>query len=159
MRPGRNVTRQQSGFTYVTVMAIIALLGIGLAELGPLWAEQGRRTREQELLRIGALYAQAIGEYYQASPGNQRSYPPDLESLTLDRRFVGVRRHLRRLYEDPLAPGRQWMLIRTEDGGIRGVYSQDTRAPFARKPLQLGDIELPRAERYADWKFMPKEPK
>ena len=148
----------QRGFTYVTVMAVVALLGIGLAAMGPMWSEAAQREMEQDLLRVGTLYAQAIDSYYAVSPGSVKRYPPNLDSLVLDTRFVGTRRHLRRLYADPLQPSRQWGLVRAPDGGVRGVYSLDERRPFARASLTLDAVSLPAVQRYVDWKFMPKDP-
>lgn len=153
-QPGRQ--HRIRGFTYVTVMAVVALVGIGLAALGPLWANEAQRDREQELLRIGGLYSEAIASYYNASPGNAKRYPAQLEDLLLDTRFVGTQRHLRRLYPDPLAPGRAWGLVRAADGGVQGVFSLDTRAPFLRAARDLGPTSLPAAQRYSDWKFAPK---
>jgi type II secretory pathway pseudopilin PulG len=150
------VRGQQRGFTYITVMAVVALLGLGLAAIGPRWAEQVQREREQELLRVGGLYAEAIANYYLSSPGSLKRYPPNLESLLLDTRFVGVQRHIRRLYADPLRPGRAWGVLRAADGGVMGVYAQDERAPLLKAPRLVGRVQLPAAQRYSDWKFMPE---
>ncbi len=140
------------------VMAVVAVVGIGLAAIGPMWSDAARREREQELLRVGELYAQAIEAYRAQSPGSLKRYPPELDSLTLDTRFVGTRRHIRKLYADPLQPNRPWGLVRAADGGIQGVYSLDERQPLLRSGLSLGTTQLTPAQRYSDWKFMPKEP-
>lgn len=147
----------QAGFTYLLVMAMVALVGIGLAAVGPRWSDAAQRERELELLRIGNLYAQAIEAYRAQSPGSQKLYPPDLESLLLDTRFVGTRRHLRKLYADPLQPTRPWGLIRAADGGVQGVYSLDERQPLKRTEVFFGATRLEPAQRYSDWKFKPKE--
>lgn len=147
----------QHGFTYVTVLTLVALLGLGLAQWGPLWAEQARRDREQELLRVGSLYAQAIEAYWRASPGSARQFPMRLEDLLLDTRYVGTQRHLRRVYADPLHPSRPWGLVRDAEGRIRGVYSQDPQMPFARAGRELANVRLSDAQRYSDWVFTPKD--
>lgn len=146
---------QERGFTYVWVMAWVAVLGIGLAAIGPLWRDEVKREREQELLRIGQLYAQAIASYYKASPGSEKRYPPSLDALLLDTRFVGTFRHLRRLYPDPLQPARAWGLVRAPDGGVQGVYSLSDEAPFRREALDLGVMVLPPAGKYSQWRFVP----
>lgn len=156
MRAGER-RHSQRGFTYVVVMAAVALLGLALSVLGPMWAEEARRARETELLRVGQAYAEAIASYFEASPGSVRQYPRDLESLLMDTRFVGTKRHLRKLYPDPLAPGRPWSVVRAADGGIRGVYSVDTGYPLRRAPYRLGVVDLVAAHSYADWKFIPSE--
>jgi type II secretory pathway pseudopilin PulG len=157
MRAGRPANgSSERGFTYVWVMTAVAILGVGLAAVGPLWSDAVKREREQELLRIGQIYAQAIGSYYRSSPGSQKRYPPSLEALLLDTRFVGTYRHLRRLYTDPLKPSQAWSVIRAADGGVLGVFSQSVDAPLRREPLDLGITVLPAASKYSDWQFVPK---
>lgn len=143
------------GFTYVWALVGVALLGIALAAVGPMWADAARREREQELLRIGAIYAQAIAAYYKASPGSEKRYPPDLDALLLDTRFVGTQRHMRRLYPDPMRPLQPWAVVRGPDGTVRGVYSQSTETPFRTEPVDIGVATLPPALRYAEWQFIP----
>jgi type II secretory pathway pseudopilin PulG len=151
MRVGR-----QRGFSYIAVLAMVALMGIGLAAIGPLWADEARREREDELLRIGRLYAEAIARYQKASPGSAKRYPPTLEVLLMDTRFVGTVRHLRTLYPDPLGPARPWGLLRDADGGIRGVFSQSEAPPLRTVPVVLGAVTLAPATRYSDWQFVAR---
>lgn len=146
----------QHGFTYVWVLMTVAILAIGLAAIGPIWHDEVKREREKDALRVGQLYAQAIASYYKSSPGSEKRYPPTLEALLLDTRFVGTYRHLRRLYDDPLLPGRSWGLVRGPDGGIRGVYSQSAETPLRREPLDLGVTVLSAASKYSEWLFVPK---
>lgn len=154
---GRTVeSPRQRGFTLVAVLLLLALAGLGLAAVGPLWSRDMQREREQELLRIGRLYAQALADYRDRSPGSVKQYPASLEALALDTRFIGVTRHLRRLYPDPLAPDRPWGLVRDDSGAITGIYSQSDAAPLHQAPIDLGVVELAPAQRYADWKFAPK---
>ena len=160
MRDGRHVRKRSigcnraSGFTFVWVLAAIVILSIGLAAIGPIWAEQARREREQDLLRVGQLYAHAIARYRANAPGTLKPYPISLDQLLLDGRFAGTVRHLRRLYPDPLGAQRPWGVVRDADGGIRGVYSQSTDMPLRREPLDLDGVSLPAAQRYDQWKFV-----
>lgn len=156
MRAGSRLRTTQGGFTYLMVIALIALLGLALSVIGPRWADDAQREREQELLKVGALYAQAIKSYYEASPGSLKQYPPDLQSLLLDTRFVGMRRHIRRLYADPLQPDRPWGLVRDNDGRVHGIFSQDERAPLRQAPLSNEWLELRAAGRYSQWVFSPR---
>jgi type II secretory pathway pseudopilin PulG len=146
----------QRGFAYVVVLAMVAIMGIGLAAMGPLWAEEGQREREDELLRVGQLYADAIVSYHRASPGAVKFYPGSLEVLLSDTRFVGTKRHLRALYPDPVGSGRPWGLLRGADGGIRGVYSQSDIVPLRRVAIDLGSLSLAPASKYSDWQFIAK---
>jgi type II secretory pathway pseudopilin PulG len=154
MRAGRG--RAQRGFSYVAVLAMVAVMGLGLAAIGPLWAEEVRREHEDELLRIGRLYAEAIARYQKASPGSARRYPPTLEVLLMDTRFVGTVRHLRSLHPDPLDPARPWGLVRDADGGIRGVFSQSEAPPLRTVAVVLGAVTLAPAARYSDWQFVAR---
>ena len=160
MQAGRRtptVARQaNTGFTLVWVLAVLVIMSIGLATVGPNWQDQARREREQDLLRIGTLYAQAIANYYQASPGSQKRFPKTLDDLVLDTRFVGLRRHIRKTYSDPLNPDQSWGLVKAADGGVKGVFSQSTEVPLRQEVLDLGFATLPRASRYSEWKFVPR---
>ncbi|HEX6705219.1 MAG TPA: type II secretion system protein [Albitalea sp.] len=156
MRPGSAYWRRERGFTYVWVMAMVAVLGIGLAAIGPLWSDATRREREADALRIGELYARAIASYYTSSPGSEKRYPPSLDALLLDTRFVGTYRHLRRLYGDPLKSGESWGVLRGPDGSVRGVVSRSDDEPLRHEPLDLGITVLTAAQKYSEWQFVPK---
>ena len=148
---------RQRGFTFVAVLLLLALCMLGLSVAGPMWSQQVRRDREQQLLRIGNLYAQAIAEYRDASPGSLKQYPQRLEQLLSDTRYVGLRRHLRTLYADPVNPGQPWGLVLDGEQRIVGVYSRSEQAPVAQGPLSLAAAaDLPAARRYAEWKFIAK---
>jgi hypothetical protein len=120
-----------------------------------MWADQARREREHELLRVGRLYAQAIANYYALTPGTAKQFPTRLEELLQDDRFWGTRRHLRKLYLDPMQPHRPWGLLRSPDGRIMGVYSQDRAQPFLQAPADLGVVQLSVASQYSQWQFQP----
>jgi len=147
---------RQQGFTLVAVLVLLALCMLGLAVVGPQWSQQVRREREQELLRIGVLYVQAIAEYRATSPGSLKQYPLKLQDLLVDTRFVGTARHLRELYADPVNPKQPWGLVQNEDGRITGVYSLSEEAPLAERAIDLGTTVLAPAKHYSDWKFIVK---
>lgn len=145
----------QSGFTYLWALFAVLLLSLGLAAIGPAVALEQQRGQEQELVRIGTMYARAIASYYEASPGSLKQYPRQLEDLLEDRRYVGTLRHMRALYLDPMQPDVPWGLVRGADGGIRGVFSQSSRRPLRERTQELGTVWLPAAEHYTEWKFVP----
>lgn len=138
------------------MLAAVVVFSLVLARVGSSWGDAVRREREQDLLRIGALYAAAIAAYHAASPGSLKEYPSDLKSLLADGRRVGMLRHLRRLHPDPLDPSRPWGILRGPEGGIRGVFSLGTEEPLRRAPLELPGLVLPAARQYSDWKFAPQ---
>lgn len=144
------------GYTFVAVLILLAVVSTGLAIAGPTWAQQGQRERERELFRIGALYAQALAGYRDGSPGSAKQYPRTLESLLLDTRFIGTRRHLRKLYPDPVTGSSDWGIVRDADGRIVGVHSLSQDAPLTEAAVALDDRLLPAARKYSDWKFIAK---
>jgi type II secretory pathway pseudopilin PulG len=113
--------KKQGGFTYLAVLLAIALLGIGLVAASEVWVTTARRQRTVQLKWVGQQYVQAIGSYYDATPGPAKAFPKSLQDLLEDRRFAFTRRHLRSLYVNPFSGDAEWELLRAPDGGIRGV--------------------------------------
>lgn len=149
-----NAVGVQHGFTYVAMLFALAMFGIGLAAVGEAWSTATQREREEELIQIGQAYVRAISTYFAQAPGTAKSYPPTLQDLVEDRRFVGVRRHLRKIYLDPVGKGAEWGLVKAADGGIAGVYSLSEKATLRRQPLFLPGATPIIGERYVDWKFV-----
>jgi type II secretory pathway pseudopilin PulG len=113
--------RAQDGFTYLWLLAAIAVLGIGLFAVSEVWVTSARRQKMVELEWVGGQFTQAIGSYYQATPGAAKVYPASLQDLIEDRRYVTVRRHLRAVYANPFTGRPEWDLVAAADGRIRGV--------------------------------------
>jgi hypothetical protein len=143
----------QRGFTYVAMLFALVLFGVGLAALGESWSAVSQRARENELIEIGTTYVKAIGSYYERSPGGQKQYPERIDELLEDRRFVGLVRHMRKLYRDPVARG-DWVLIRTADGRIRGIRSASDMPVFRTRPLVTVNALVVAGAHYSDWKFV-----
>lgn len=138
------------GVTYPVVLGVLMAMSIGASVTVPLASTEAQRAREAELLFRGLAYREAIRSYYHAIPGAP-AYPANLEDLLEDPRFAN-RRHIRRLYRDPIT-GEDWHLIRAADGRITGVHSRSTG-----KPLKTGDFpeeldDFAAATRYDDWLF------
>lgn len=151
--PTGSARPRQGGFTYLGVLFLVALMGTALAGTGLLWATASQRARERELLWVGSQYAQALRSYYRASVGVAQ-YPQRLEELLEDRRVPSVRRHLRRLYPDPITNSLDWGLVHSFDGRITGVYSRSERQPLkiAGFPPQWADFAG--TTRYSAWRFV-----
>jgi type II secretory pathway pseudopilin PulG len=146
----------QRGAALLWVLAALAGTGVALAAAGTQWSAAAQREREDELLRVGAAYAQAIASYRRLSPGSVDRSPRSLEALLLDDRYIQRQRHLRRLYPDPIDPRRPWGLVTDAEGRILGVFSQSAHRPWRRTAVWADDIRLPAAQKYSDWKFMVK---
>ena len=119
MPPGRS--HAQRGFTYLGVLVIIAVIGIGLTAASEVWLTTSRRERLAQADWAAGQIAAAIGSYYESSPAGVRAYPRTLGDLLQDDRFPTVRRHLRTVYPNPLAADFQWEPIKAGDMRIRGV--------------------------------------
>jgi type II secretory pathway pseudopilin PulG len=145
--------RRAGGFTYFTVLILVASMGVGLAAIGTVWRQAAQRDKEQELLFVGGEFRRAIGSYFEQSPGAPQ-YPRNLEDLLTDKRLPVVRRHLRKLYYDPMTGSRDWGLVREPGGGILGVYSRGTNRPLKVAKFREEDKGFATALTYADWKFV-----
>lgn len=145
------VKRRQSGFTYLTLLFVVATMGAGLALTGEVWYTSVLREREAELLHIGNDYRKAIERYYLSGP---RQYPRDLADLLKDPRQPGIVRHLRKPYSDPVTGKEEWGLVRAPDGGIAGVHSLSEDKPLKSGGFSVRDREFEAKPKYSDWKFV-----
>lgn len=150
----RNFRSHQRGFTLLAVMVAMLLLALASNSVLTVVSQQALREREAELLRIGQLYAQAIGAYYEGSTGSVKIWPRALEDLVEDPRYLGYQRHLRQLYADPMTRSTNWGLVIAADGGIAGVHSRSEATPIRTAAIELGALTLAPARRYADWQFV-----
>jgi len=148
---------RQAGFTYLTVMFIVAILLGGLAIVGETWETSARREKEVELLFIGNQYRRAIGLYYLATPGPNKMYPRQIEDLLKDPRQPGTMRHLRKLFPDPMT-GKPFVVIKGADGGVQGVASTSDEAPLKVANFRVRDAVFEGAQKYSDWKFIHTPP-
>jgi type II secretory pathway pseudopilin PulG len=150
--PGTTPPRREAGFTYIGLLIGVAILGIGLAEVGVIWRTQAQREREEELLAIGHEFQRAIASYY-ASGGHQ--YPADIDALLEDKRFPEPKHHLRKRYVDPMTGAADWTLISDPMQGISGIASSSKAEPI--KKAGFGgdeDEKFKDAATYSDWQFV-----
>ena len=153
MLSGSAASARQGGFTYIGLLIMVALIAAGAtASLGA-GASLQRRDVEGELLAIGLEFRAALQSYADASPIGQPTAPRELAELLRDPRYPGVRRHLRRVYPDPLTGAAHWGLLRSPDGRIAGIHSL-SGAPVIRQanfPPGLEGFE--KARWHSDWVF------
>lgn len=144
----------QRGFTYLAVLFMVALMGLALTGIGTVWHTAAQREKERELLYVGKQFRRAVESYYESSPGALKKYPPSLDELLKDSRFPGIRRHLRRIYRDPVGGGSEWGIVKAPEGGIMGVHSLSTDTPLKKAGFREADKGLAGQQRYADWHFV-----
>ena len=116
-----NSRHRQQGFTFLWVIVAIAILSVGLLAVSEVWVTTARRQKLAELDWIGAQFTQAIGSYYYATPTANKAYPPGLQDLIEDHRYLTIRRHLREIYRNPFTSAADWQLLMSPTGGVRGV--------------------------------------
>jgi type II secretory pathway pseudopilin PulG len=136
---------RRRGFSYLVLLFWIAISGVVLAALGQSWSLDARRAREKELAFRGREYALALGSYSAA----QGKYPEQLSDLLEDRGKGDLKRHLRRLYPDPITGSGEWGLERDDKGGIVAVYSLST-LPLVRRKDEV--------RTYRQWVFRAQLP-
>lgn len=146
---------RQRGAIYLLTLFLVAALGVGLARFGTVWSTALQREREVELLFVGGEYARAIAGYRAALPGEPVAGPERLEDLLLDPRFPFVRRHLRRIYPDPMSGEVDWIVER-QAGRIVGLRSRSDR-PVLRSASLPAWVSVtgggPGGVRHTDWLF------
>jgi type II secretory pathway pseudopilin PulG len=147
----------EGGFVLIGVLIVLALAALGAVQTGQRLADTRQRANEEELLYIGEQYRQAIESYWRMSPGPVRTLPMRLEDLVQDPRFVQPRRHLRKLYADPLAPEVPWGELKSGNALV-GIYSQAPGVPFRQAGFTAEQPGFANAQRYADWHFVVKLP-
>lgn len=117
-------SRRQRGFTYLSLVILVAVIGLVAAAALKMGALLQRVHAEQELLNIGAEFSDALQSYANATPPGRPPQPPSLAELLKDPRFPGVRRHLRKLFVDPMTGSAEWGVLYLADKvGVVGVYS------------------------------------
>lgn len=157
----RRSQRRAKGFTYLSLLIVVAISAGALAAVGGVWSQAAQREKERELLFVGDQFRQAIALYYWRTPGGAHQYPKDLEALLDDKRWPTTQRWLRRIYRDPITNAQDWGLVEAPGGGIMGVYSKSEGVPIktANFPARYGSFA--EARNYTDWKFVftPETPK
>lgn len=145
---------KQSGFTFLVLLFLVSLMGVGLAVTGVLWRQDAQRDKERELLFIGGEFRRAIALYYERSPGKVKRYPKNLEDLLQDKRQLTMQRYLRRLYRDPITGKNAWGTVKHPDGSIMGVFSLGKETPIKQADFAPQDSQFQHAKQYSDWQFV-----
>ena len=146
-------SKASAGYVYLALLFSAVLMGSAMSGAAALWSAEQKRERERELLHIGHKFREAIGRYYNRSPGIKQ-YPPTLEALLNDTRFIVSQRYLREIYVDPFTNERNWGVIEAPTGGIMGVHSLS--AEFARKTANFDerDKEFETKKLHGEWIFV-----
>jgi type II secretory pathway pseudopilin PulG len=144
----------ERGFTYPAVLLLVLVISVALTGVHQQWQTIVKRDREKELLFRGTQILEAINDYCRAGSKETCQYPGRFEDLLKDPRFPSVRRHLRKLYKDPMTQDGQWGIVYDGRGNIKGVFSKSDGSP-----LKTGDFpdvlkSFENKTHYYEWKFV-----
>ena len=151
------------GFAYVVLLVAIAAIAVAATSALRLGAQMARRDAEQALLSVGAEFDRALRSY-SGVPVNAVSTnlaplagvlrgPRTLEELLKDNRTVGVKRHLRKIYSDPMTGLQKWGLVKDPAGFIVGVYSLAEGRPIKQSGFEARLAHFEEAQTYSSWVF------
>lgn len=161
----RNV--KVAGFAYVLLLALIAVIALLASSAIRLGAQMARRDAEQSLLFVGSEFSSALRSYAAFSNAPHSSVPLSsalpaaaalrgprtLEELLKDNRSPGLKRHLRKIYADPMTGLENWGLVKDPAGFIVGVYSLAPGRPIQQTGFDARLSNFEEAQTYADWVF------
>jgi type II secretory pathway pseudopilin PulG len=154
VKGGARSLRREAGFTYVGMIVLVTIIGLVGAATLKADALLRRAAAEQDLLEIGAAFSAALKSYADATPRGQPNYPPTLQELLKDPRFPGVRRHLRRIFVDPVTGKAEWGIVHAADQkGVLAVYSLSKARPLKVANFDARFPNFENKEHLSDWKF------
>lgn len=138
---------------YMALLLSIALIG-GLSAVGlKVMHTMQLRSAEAELLAIGVEFRNALQSYAEATPNGLPNTPASFAELLRDPRSPGVKRHLRRIYHDPLTGKAEWGVVLGPDQRIAGIHSLSNTATFKRENFPDELASLSGLERHTEWIF------
>lgn len=155
----RGQGRGQGGFTYLGMIILVTVLGLVGAATLKIDALLRRAAAEEELLAVGTAFADALTSYAAATPAGQPTQPPTLQDLLRDSRSPAIRRHLRKVFIDPMTGTTDWGIVWLGDHqGVLAVYS---KSPV--QPLKIANFDARLAgfdgrQHIYDWRFVASVP-
>lgn len=148
----------QRGSALLLVLLAVVVLGLGVGMAGSTWSSVVQRSKEQELFWRGDQVRKAIESFYNVKHGGAPGLlPSSLEDLVKDPRSLQAKRHLRKVYLDPMT-GREFELIK-EGQRIKGVKSSSTKKPFRQEGFPEEYSTFEGATSYDKWEFVFVPPK
>ncbi len=115
----------ENGFVYLWALFAVVLAGIVMAGTGQVWQAKSQREKEAELLYVGEEFRKAIMSYYNTGT---KQYPESLEDLLQDKRTPAIKRHLRKIYTDPVMNTAEWGIVEEPPPGNNAAANK-TAAP------------------------------
>jgi len=144
----------EKGFTYPAALALIVIVSVSLMVVQKQWSTIVKRDKEKELFFRAGQIVQAIGSFYKDSSKDSQQYPRSLKVLLKDNRSLGLKRHLRKIYKEPMTEDGQWGIIYDGRGGIKGVFSKSMTEPLKKGNFPEIYKSFENKKRYLEWKFV-----
>lgn len=170
----RRVLGSSGGFTYITALVLVVVIGIAASRGAIVWKTAMQREKEIELISRGTQIRDALRRWYRVrvAPGESRitpmnpvpgmaagtvPSPTELKTLLKDPNLPGNVRYLRPIaLVDPMSdkPDKEWVVIR-EGGRIVGVKSSSEKEPIKQGnfPLDLHPADFDKKKKYSEWEF------
>ena len=120
-----DMSRRESGFVYLWALFSVVLAGVVMAGVGQVWQAKAQREKEVELLYVGEQFRKAIMSYYNTGT---KQFPETLEELIEDKRAAATKRHLRKIYMDPITNTAEWGIIEEPPPGGNTVSGNSPAA-------------------------------
>ncbi len=145
------------GFTYISLLFAIVIIGVSLSAIGRQWSLIDRADKEEELLFRGDQFVRAIDAYYKSAHGQANLYPKTFDHLLKDPRSLTPRRYLRKIYKDPLTGKADWIpIIEKKSGRIKGVKSRSDNPPLKEDDFPERYKYFKGKGSYSEWEFVHK---
>ncbi len=145
--------KHQAGFTYFWLLFVVAVMGIALSIAVEVDSLNAQREKEKVLLATGRQFRTAIGRYTDAAAvAGRYEYPASLEDMLQDKRVPGIRRHLRKIFVDPMTGSNEWGLVRL-NGRIVGVHSLSQNVPLKQGLFEPDEARFEGKQKYSEWIF------
>lgn len=109
-QPAIGSRRQQEGYILLTLLLVVALMGIFALAAYTTVEFEIRRDQETEMIHRGVQYTRAIRAYYKKF----QRYPTKLEDLDNSNNL----RYLRKHYKDPLNKNKDFRLLHYGEQGV-----------------------------------------
>lgn len=143
---------KQRGAVLLAAIVMLTLAAVSVTSLVAHDSAMAQRDAEAELLFVGEQYRAAIESYWRSSPGRARQLPTRLEDLVADNRFPQPRRHLRKLFAEPVDASHEWDLIKV-GASIVGVRSRSVKSPYRKVGFSEKQVGFESASSYSEWEF------
>ena len=112
----------EHGYAMAALLVTLAIMGILLTILMPVWRHEAQREKEAELVFRGEQYARAIALFKFKNQNIQNAFPPSID-------FLVENRFLRKKYKDPMTKDGEFLplVFGSQTPGIPG--GQDKPGP------------------------------